>query len=143
MNTCCAGAVLTTRSKRGSTGAPGSLGISARNGGSSASRTASGWLARLCFAAPATSARMAGSVCLVTIGGSTHDASRTSIARLILFMVSILPSIGGVGRAALGGPHPAVHRGIQPDHFGGTRLLENDFGVVDPDKGRVSVSPPQ
>src|SRR3989442_7062890 len=31
-----------TRSKRGSTGAPGTLGISARSGGSSASRTAFG-----------------------------------------------------------------------------------------------------
>src|SRR5258707_12346295 len=33
MNTCRAGAALTTRSKRGSTGAPGTFGISARSGG--------------------------------------------------------------------------------------------------------------
>ena len=56
MNTCCAGAALTTRSKRGSTGAPAAFGISALSGGSSASRTATDWFDAACLAALSISA---------------------------------------------------------------------------------------
>src|SRR6266849_1112774 len=92
MNTCRAGAEFTTRSKGGSTGAPGTLGISARSSGSSAARTASGWLV-LCAVALSTSERTPWST---RNGEQEASTAATITARLVRFTVLLLLLAGGI-----------------------------------------------
>src|SRR2546429_5059539 len=91
MTTCCAGAALTTRSKRGSTGAPAAFGISALSGGSSASRTATDWFDAACLAALSISATILSS----TLYGPAQETSKAvNAVTLIRFMSSLLPLLG-------------------------------------------------
>src|SRR6266852_5303642 len=128
MNTCRAGAALTTRSKRGSTGAPGTLGISARSGGSSASRTVSGSLA-FCWVALSISESMPWS----TRNGAHEPNSAAIIAtRLVRFTVLPLLLLAG-GFTLRGRPVlPALDRRVKLDGFSRLGPLQDDFLVTDP-----------
>src|SRR3989442_7629128 len=125
MNTCRAGAVLTTRSKRGSTGAPGTLGISARSGGSSASRTAFGWLP-FCAVALSISEITDRS----TWNGAQEPSRAAAIAaRLVRFTVLLLLLAGVV--SPRGRPVSLEDRRIELDGFSRLGSLQYDLLVRD------------
>src|SRR3989442_6237891 len=141
MNTCCAGAPLTTRSKRGSTGVPATFGISALRGGSSASRTAMGWFDAACLAALSISATMLGS----TLYGPAQETSNAANAlTLIRFMSRLLTTPRRLELLLGGGPAlRAPHRRIELDSFGPFGSLQDDLLVADPRQSRVAVAPAQ
>src|SRR5712691_6395938 len=138
MNTCRAGAELTTRSKRGSTGAPGTLGISARSGGSSASRTASG-----CLAFRWVALSISESTPWSTLNGAHEPNNAATIAtRLVRFTIHLLLLAGSFtlrGRPVL----LALDRRIKLDGFSRLGPLQDDFLVADPHQSRVAVAPAQ
>src|SRR6266699_3726829 len=141
MNTCWAGAPLTTRSKRGSAGLPAAFGISALRGGSSASRTAIGWFDAACLAALSISATMLWS----TLYGPAQETSNAAnTLTLIRFMSPLLPPPGGC-RLLLGGRpvFPSIHRRIELDDFGCIALSQHYFLVADSHQSRVAVAPTQ
>src|SRR5256885_4503284 len=141
MNTWCAGAPLTTRSKRGSAGLPAAFGISALRGGSSASRTATDWFDAACLAALSISATMLSS----TLYGPAQETSKAVDAMtLIRFMGPLLTTPWHLGFLLGGGPAlRAPHRRIELDGFGRFGSLQDDLLVADPHQGGVAVTPAQ
>src|SRR5438132_13448989 len=127
MNPCRARAVLTTRSKRGSTGAPGTLGISARSGRSSASRTAFGWLP-FCAVALSISEITDRS----TWNGAQEPSRAAAIAaRLVRFTVLLLLLLAG-GFTLRGRPVSlAMDRRKELDGFSRLGSLQYDLLVRD------------
>src|SRR2546425_9049661 len=142
MNTCCAGAALTTRSKRGSTGVPATFGISALRGGSRASRTAVGCFDAACRAALSISATMLWS----TLYGPAQETSKaaTNTSTLIRFMGPLLTTPRHLEILLGGGPAlRAPYRRIELDGFGPFGPLQDDLLVADPHQSRVVVAPAQ
>src|SRR5258708_25180508 len=138
MNAWRAGAGLTTRSKRGSTGAPGTFGISARSGGSSAAVRASGWAA-FCEVALSMSERTPWS----TRNGEKEASTAAPIpARLVRFTVLLLLLAGVVGPR--GRPVSlALDRRIELDGFSRLGPLQDDLLVADPHYSGVPVALPE
>src|SRR5256885_9151114 len=142
MNTCCAGAPLTTRSKRGSAGFPAAFGISALRGGRSASRTATDWFDAACLAALSISATILSS----TLYGPAQETSKTATDTLTLirFMGPLLQPPGGFRFTLSGRPvFPSVDGRIELDDFGRVALSQYDFLVADSDQGSIAVAPAQ
>src|SRR5947207_10139295 len=140
MNTCCAGAALTTRSKRGSTGAPAACGISALSGGSSASRTATDWFDAACLAALSISATILSS----TLYGPAQETSKAvNAVTLIRFMSSLLPLLGGFRLFLSGRPvsPSSIHGRIELDDFGRVALSQYDLLGADSHQSRGAVAP--
>src|SRR5882762_4691239 len=118
MNTCCAGAALTTRSKRGSAGVPGIFANSALRGGSSASRTAAGWFDAACRAALSISATIPLSTWLYGVMQDTSKAA-TDTVTLFCFMSLLLTTPRRLDILLGGGPAlRALHRRIELDGLG-------------------------